>query len=118
MRTLGFAVWERAQTSAWRLICSHFLTRSLWPGASIQLRAGCAASAVAGLMEFERDLRSVTITSGPDGKVLRQSIEQWIVKHGGGCCGYAVSERLPLTQSDFLASSGRMRPILPIRLTC
>ena len=32
-------MWERAQTSALRRHCSHLLTRSLWPNASIQLRA-------------------------------------------------------------------------------
>jgi hypothetical protein len=37
--TLEFAIWERAQTSALRRHCRHLLMRSLWPGASIQLRA-------------------------------------------------------------------------------
>ena len=39
MRTLEFAIWERAQTSALRSHCSHLLTRFLWPDASIRLRA-------------------------------------------------------------------------------
>jgi hypothetical protein len=39
MKTLEFTIWERAQTSALRRICSHLLARSLWPDPSIQLRA-------------------------------------------------------------------------------
>ena len=38
MRTLEFAIWERAQTSSLRQHCSHLLTRSLSLDASIQLR--------------------------------------------------------------------------------
>jgi hypothetical protein len=45
MRTLEFVIWERAQTSAWRRICSHLLTRSLWPDASILLRAAARPAA-------------------------------------------------------------------------
>ena len=39
MRTLEFAIWERAQTSALRHDLKSSLKRSLWPDASIQLRA-------------------------------------------------------------------------------
>ena len=44
MRTLEFAIWEHAQTSALRHDLSSSLKRSLWPDASIQLRAAARPS--------------------------------------------------------------------------
>jgi hypothetical protein len=48
MRTLEFAIGERAQTSALRHDLSSSLKRSLWPDASIQLRAAARPSRITG----------------------------------------------------------------------
>src|SRR5215831_13163299 len=59
MRTLELAIWERAQTSALRHHCSHLLKRSLWPDASIRLRAAAQPSKSLGAY------CSVTLSSTP-----------------------------------------------------